>query len=185
MVLKFRLISNEQDDFIRDFELLAEQTFFHFHLAIQDNLHYDKSQIASFFICNSNWEKGQEISLFELSEEESAKVITMDSAHLGDHVGEVHDKMIYVFDVFNERLFFIELVDKYRRDPSLKYPRCSLEKGKSPRQLLMDNLFGSSDLSDSALLDDLSYGNGSPELEGLDDIDFNLNAFEEDFPDEI
>ena len=33
MVFKFRLISNEQDDFIRDFEILDDQTFFDFHMA--------------------------------------------------------------------------------------------------------------------------------------------------------
>ena len=111
MVLKFRLISNERDDFVRDFEILANQTFFKFHMAIQDNLHFDKSQIASFFTCNQQWEKEQEITLFELSEEEAAKVLVMDSTNIGDYLQDIHDKMIYVYDVFNERLFFIELVE--------------------------------------------------------------------------
>ena len=184
MVLKFRLISNEQDDFIRDFEILAKQTFFHLHLAIQENLHFDKSQIASFFTCNQDWEKEQEITLFELSEEESAKVITMDTAVVGEFMSEIHDKMIYVFDVFNERMFFVELVEKERPDPSIHYPRCIYEKGKAPQQLLMDQLFGSQDLPGSALLDDLSFGEEFQGMDDLEDLGYDPQTLDDDLPDD-
>jgi hypothetical protein len=183
MVLKFRLISNEQDDFIRDFEILAEQTFFDLHMAIQDNLHYDKSQIASFFICNSGWEKQQEITLFELSEEESSRVVTMENARVGDYMGEIHDKMIYVFDVFNERMFFAECVEKRKKDPSRHYPFCSHQQGKAPQQLLMEQLFGPPDLSDSSILDDLSYGDGFPGNDDPNGPDYDPQ-FYDDLPDE-
>ena len=184
MVLKFRLISNEQDDFIRDFEILAEQTFFHLHMAIQDNLHFDKSQIASFFICNQDWEKEQEITLFELSDEESAKVITMDNAVVGNHIQEIHDKMIYIFDVFNERMFFIELVERYEKDPKKHYPLCSYEEGHAPQQLLMDQLFGARDLSDTSILDDLAFGEEYPGSDDLEDLGYDSLIFDDDFPDE-
>ena len=173
MVLKFRLISNEQDDFVRDFEILAEQTFFDLHMAIQGNLHFDKSQIASFFICNQDWEKEQEITLFELTEEESASVITMENARIIDHMLEEHDKMVYVFDVFNERMFFIELADKHSKDTSNEYPICSFEKGQPPQQLLMDKLFGAPDLTDSSILEDY------PEDPGYDS-----KIFDDDLQDE-
>ena len=185
MVLKFRLISNEQDDFIRDFEILAEQTFFHLHMAIQENLHFDKTQIASFFTCNQDWEKEQEITLFELSDEESAKVITMDNAVIGDHVGEVHDKLVYVFDVFNERLFFIELVEKHRKKPSMHYPRCCMEQGKAPQQLLMDQLFGSESFPDPSILDDPAFGDEFLDPDSLDDLGYDSQYFDDESPDEF
>lgn len=172
MVLKFRLISNEQDDFIRDFEILAEQTFFHLHMAVQDNLHFDKSQIASFFICNQDWIKEQEITLFELSDEESAKVITMENARVGDYIPEIHDKMIYVFDVFNERLFFIELIEKNKQEPSKQYPLCCFEQGQAPQQVYMDQLFISPNNVDSPLPDD------------PDNLDYDSQLFDDYIPDE-
>jgi hypothetical protein len=184
MVLKFRLISNEQDDFIRDFEILAGQTFFDLHMAIMDNLHYDKTQIASFIICSPEWEKQQEITLFELSEEESAKVVTMDNALIGDYMREVHDKMIYVFDVFNERMFFAECVEKRKKDPSRHYPFCSHQQGKAPQQLLMEQLFGPPDLTDSAIIDDMSYGEGPLGIDDPDTPDFDPQIFDDDLPDE-
>jgi hypothetical protein len=183
MVLKFRLISNEQDDFVRDFEILADQTFFHLHMAIQENLHFDKSQIASFFTCTQNWEKEQEISLFELSEEESAKVITMENAAIGDFMKEVHDKMIYVFDVFNERLFFAELVETKAKDPSGKYPLCSNEQGCAPQQILMDQLFGNQNLAEGVMLDDASLSEDFPGSNGLEDLGYDSQMLDEDFPD--
>ncbi len=174
MVLKFRLISNEQDDFIRDIEILDVQTFFHLHEAIQDNLHFDKSQIASFFICNQKWEKEQEITLFELSEEEAAKVLVMDNTKIGDYMQGTHDKMLYVYDIFNERLFFIELVEILKQDTSIAYPCCSFEKGQAPQQIFMDAIFNSQPQEESTPLDNAS----------LDDEMFDQQIFDDSLPDE-
>jgi hypothetical protein len=184
MVLKFRLISNEQDDFIRDFEIPGDQTFFHLHEAIQENLQFDPSQIASFFICNQQWEKVQEITLFELSDEEAAKVLVMDSTKVGDHMRCIHDKMVYIFDVFNERMFFIELVEILEQDASGHYPRCSFKKGEPPRQITIDPIFlskiGEEDIPMTAL---------PPDDELFDDEDLDRPGFDEQslddsFPDE-
>lgn len=182
MVLKFRLISNEVEDFVRDFEILANQTFFNLHMAIQENLHFDKSQIASFFTCSGNWEKEQEISLFELTEEESNTVLTMENTIIGEHVHEVHDKMVYVFDVFNERMFFIELVEKHAKDASITYPCCCLEKGHTPQQLLMDELFGVRSGADSSILDDLALGDDFEDPGGLEDLGYDSHIFDDEPP---
>ncbi|KPL14556.1 MAG: hypothetical protein AMS26_10255 [Bacteroides sp. SM23_62] len=184
MVLKFRLISNEQDDFIRDIEILDDQTFFHLHEAIQDNLHFDKSQIASFFICNQQWEKEQEITLFELSEEESAKVLVMDHTKIGDFMQGTHDKMLYVFDVFNERLFFIELVEILKQDPSKSYPCCSFEKGHPPQQVYMDSIFTSKLQEENLPLADTSLDDEMFDDEDLDRLGFDQQIFDDSFPDE-
>ena len=181
MVLKFRLISNEQDDFIRDFEILDEQTFFHFHIAIQDNLHFDKSQIASFFICTGEWEKELEVNLFELNDEENSGVLVMDHAILSDHVTQVHDKLLYVFDVFNERLFFIELVGTSEPLPGKKYPNCSFEQGGVPQQILMDPIFNSGRETMDEITDDL-FMEEMPDLDDLDEMGYQ--TLDDSYPDE-
>jgi hypothetical protein len=186
MVLKFRLISNERDDFIRDIEILDDQTFYDLHQAIQDNLHFDKSQIASFFTCNQQWEKEQEITLFEFSEEEAAKVLVMDNTKIGDHIQGTHDKMLYVFDVFNERLFFMELVEILKQNPSRIYPYCSFEKGQSPEQILLDPIFHSKLQEEDLPLTD-TYPDPDDELSDDGDLDrlgFDQQIFDDSFPDE-
>lgn len=184
MVLKFRLISNEQDDFIRDIETLDDQTFFHLHEAIQDNLHFDKSQIASFFICNQKWEKEQEITLFELSEEEAAKVLVMDNTKIGDYMQGTHDKMLYVYDVFNERLFFTELVEILKQDPSKAYPRCSFEKGQPPQQVFMDAIFNSKSQEENIPMADTFIDDEMFDEEDLDRSGFDQQISDDSPPDE-
>ncbi len=150
MVYTFRLISNEVENFLRDFELLPDQSFFDFHLAIQEELHYDTSQIASFFLCNQNWEKQQEITLFEMAEDESGDMVVMDVARLSDFVVEKKQKILYVFDFFNERGFFIELIDLPGKATGACYPCCVKRQGRPPRQLIMnDNLFDDSYLDEA------------------------------------
>ena len=138
MVYKFRLISDEIRDFVRDIELLSDQTFYDFHRALTHNLHYDKSQIASFFISNNEWEKLVEITLFDMSEDEKRVVHVMDKTHLDDFFNKPKERLLYIFDFFNERLFFIELISIQEREKGIAYPRFTYEKGKPPRQLIMD-----------------------------------------------
>jgi hypothetical protein len=184
MVLKFRLISNEQDDFIRDFEILDDQTFFHLHEAIQDNLQFDTSLIASFFVCNQQWEKEQEITLFELSEDEATKVLVMDNTRIGDFMKGIHDKMIYIFDVFNERMFFIELMEILKQDPSKDYPYCCFEKGDAPQQINIDPLLHSKIQEENIPMADTFPDDELFDDEDLDRLGFDQQIFDDDFPDE-
>jgi hypothetical protein len=141
MVYKFRLISNEKEDFIRDFEVRSDQSFYDLHQAIQKNLYYDQSQIASFFLCNDRWEKAQEITLFDLSDEPDQKTMVMDNTRFSEHIHELKQKLLYVFDVFNERAFFIEVAEIKEDSPGKSYPACTLSKGSPPVQIIMDQVF--------------------------------------------
>jgi hypothetical protein len=143
MVFKFRLLSDEVKDFVRDVELLSDQTFYDFHRVLTYNLHYDKSQIASFFVSNENWEKLTEITLFDMSEEESSDgIYVMDRTRLDEFIMKEKQRLLYVFDFFNERLFFIELIEISEKKEKTAYPRVTLSQGSPPQQLFMDNNFG-------------------------------------------
>lgn len=138
MIFKFRLISSEKDDFVRDFDISSDQTFYDLHMAIQKNCKYDPSQIASFFLCNNEWEKETEITLFEINERIGSATLAMDKSLLSDHIIELKQKLIYIFDIFNERAFFIEVVAIRDDDPSKSYPRCTFSEGTPPVQILLD-----------------------------------------------
>lgn len=153
MIYKFRLLSSEEDDFVRDFEVSADQTFYDLHSAIQKNCHYDTSQIASFFLCNNDWEKENEITLFELSEEPSKSTLLMDKSILSRHITGLRQRLLYIFDIFNERAFFIEVVDIRDKDPSQSYPICTLAEGSPPVQILLDEVIPGRKLKDQ--MDDL------------------------------
>lgn len=168
-VFTFRMISNEEEGFQRDFEIRSDQTFFDLHLAIQKNLVYDKSQMASFVLTNGKWEKQAEITLFDMREEPSDDVLVMDKVKIGELCKDLKQKLLYVYDFFSDRCFFIELVKKGNMDPHVGYPRCVLAKGKIPVQIVMEDNnidgFSEEEFHDlESFDDDLSY-------ENLDDYD--------------
>ena len=147
MILVFRMISDEHEDFLREFEVGSRQSFFEFHKAIQENLGYDESQIASFFLCNEQWEKLLEITLIGLSDEESGDLLLMDREAVGFHVKDLKQKLLYVFDIFNERAFFIELYEKKEPTGHISYPKCTASKGEPPPQIMMDRIFTGGNLA--------------------------------------
>jgi len=103
---------------------------------------------------------------------------------IGDNISQIHDKMSYIFDVFNERLLFIELFDKSKQDKSKHYPLCSFEKGSAPQQLLMDQLFGLKDFSNGALLDNNSIAEELFDPDELDELGYNSEFYDDDSLDE-
>ena len=66
MVYKFVVLSDEDESFVRGFEFLDSQTLMDFHNIIQEELEYDKSQMASFYLATDNWEKEEEFTLFDM-----------------------------------------------------------------------------------------------------------------------
>ncbi len=139
MVYKFRLISNEVHEFVRDVEILSDQTFYDLHRSITHDLHYDKSQIASFFLSNEKWEKLEEVTLFDMTEGESGvETYVMDQTRMDHLISEEKQRMLYVFDFFNERVLFIELHSIRERKDKETFPRISLSKGDPPVQILND-----------------------------------------------
>jgi hypothetical protein len=49
MVYKFVVLSDEDESFVREFEFLESHTLLDFHHIIQDELEFDKSQMASIY----------------------------------------------------------------------------------------------------------------------------------------
>ena len=162
MIFKFRLLSSENDDFIRDFEISSEQTFYDLHLAIQKNCNYDTAQIASFFLCNNDWEKEKEITLFDLSEEPGKSTLVMDNSIISQHITGLRQKLLYIFDFFNERAFFIEVVDIRDIVSSKSYPLCTLSQGLPPVQILLDEISRGIDYLNDADTDDNFPGDDEP-----------------------
>ena len=64
MIYKFLFISDEEAEFMREISIDSEATFLDLHHAILDAVKYDKDAMTSFFICNDDWEKEQEIKKY-------------------------------------------------------------------------------------------------------------------------
>ena len=108
----------------------------------------------------------------------------MDSTNIGDYLQDTHDKMIYVYDVFNERLFFIELVEILKQDSSITYPVCSFEKGQAPEQVNLDAIFNSQPQEESTPLDQATLDDEMFNEEDLDNLGFDHQISDDSLPDE-
>jgi hypothetical protein len=132
MVYKFVVLSDEDESFVREFEFLDTHTLLDFHNLIQDELEFDKSQLASFFMATDNWEKEEEFTLFDMGTGSS----TLDVAVLEDIIFRKNQKLLYVFDFFNERALFIEYTGEAKEVAGREYPTCTNSKGIAPKQVI-------------------------------------------------
>ncbi len=180
MIVKFRIISGEKDDFVRDIELYSESSFLDLHLSIQDSCGYDEGLLTSFFVSDNDWKKGKEIILEKMDPETQQDVLLMEDVIISDFATDKKQKFIYVFDFFSVRSFFIEVVNirkSDKEDKKLKYPICTLSEGTPPRQIFIEDMknldVDSPDFVSIDDLDDMSFDDDYDDDDGFDD-DYNL-----------
>jgi hypothetical protein len=174
MVYKFVVLSDEDESFVREFEFLDTHTLFDFHTQIQDELEFDKSQLASFFLATDNWEKEEEFTLFDMGTGSS----TMEDAIFEDVIFRKNQKLLYVFDFFNDRAFFIEYTGETKEIDGREYPCCTNSKSIPPKQIVFgassrknfNNIVVSDEEEDEPEVDDDLFFNGED--------DDNLSDFE-------
>ncbi len=135
MIYKFVVISGEEESFLREFELDENNTLLDFHNILQEELEYDRSQMASFYTASKVWEKEEEFTLFDMG----ANTTPMDEVIIDDIVIEDNQKLLYVFDMFNERALFIECVGTVEKISERSYPVCTQSQGRPPQQVLFSS----------------------------------------------
>ena len=152
MICIFEISSSEAQEFKRLIHISSEQTFEDFHKIIQRTCNFDHSQLASFFLADDLWRKNIEITLLD-SGKSTSNLISMRTTKLVEYFSKTGQKMIYVFDYFNERFFYIELKEKLMKT-DLKEPFVAYEKGNAPVQFLINDY----DITDVDIIDsDDSY----------------------------
>lgn len=136
MVYKFRIISDEVDDFLREIKIDSEASFFDFHEAILKSTGYKDDQMTSFFICDDDWEKEIEVTLEDMGNSSSEEYsFVMKDTPLSELVEDEKQKLIYVFDPLAERVFFIEL-SEIITGKDLEHAICSRKEGNPPQQTI-------------------------------------------------
>ena len=168
MIYLFRIVSDEDPDFFRDVVTEGSDTFLELHQTLQKNMAYDANQLASFFITNELWEKEQEITLIDMMQDPNQGTPTMDKVRLDEYLSEINQRMIYVFDFFAERAFYMELIETSDQSSSKDTPFVAKEGGDPPAQLAFDLMADDPEDEDQQdlRLDDLDpdmFEDGMPE----------------------
>jgi hypothetical protein len=136
------------EDFVRDYEILAEQTFKDFHDIIQQSISgLNSHELASFYICDRRWEKTSEITLIDMEEEENQDnsrsylpKTTMKEAVLSNFIDDPHQRLIYEYDFLNLKVFYIELLKTFESDPRKQYPRYTYASGELPKPVMLSDM---------------------------------------------
>jgi hypothetical protein len=136
MILKFRMLSDENDNFVRDLEVPHDMTLAGLHDFIIESLGYDNC-MASFFAADDHWNRLREFTLMDMGDtgyEGEDAPLPMSKTSLAEIIVADYTRLIYLFDMFAERAFYIELVGSAEPDPDLSYPRVAFENAPVPDQ---------------------------------------------------
>ena len=169
MVYKFRLLSDEVDDFRRDIEIDSDATFFELHKAILESVNYPDDQMTSFFICNDQWIKEVEITREDMGSMSEDENYIMAETVIGDLVEDEKQKLMYVFDPLGDRVFYMEL-SKIEFGKDIDQAVCTKSVGDAPVQMLnFDELMNKAPIVEAS--DDINedfYGSDSYNEDDLD-----------------
>ncbi|NVO18369.1 MAG: hypothetical protein HXX13_01640 [Bacteroidetes bacterium] len=141
---RFRILYDDQEDFLRDIEIKPGQTFKEFHDIILKSVDLEGKELASFFVCDRKWNKQTEITLINMMEhDENPKheddedspssahipVSVMDEVKIRDVIEDPHQRFLFEYDFLNPRTFFIELIRILDADEKKVYPVCVKQEG--------------------------------------------------------
>jgi len=156
---QIKILSNESESFIMDIVAQETLSFLDLHQGIQTALDYDPLQMASFFLSNGEWEKGTEITAINMGEDE---LVLMEDSLLGEYIKEENDKLLYVYDFFSERAFFL-FISKIEDVENANFT--INVKGEVPLQIVID-MEG---------IDEISTAKNEITLDEFDDFDEDEN----------
>ena len=136
MVYRFTIISDEVDDFVREIQIDSEATFFELHEAILKAAKYNDDQMTSFYVCDDEWERGQQITREDVSEpgHEDEDLYVMANTRLSEFIEDEEQKFEYVFDPFSERVFYLDVKELIPGE-NLDAPVLLRSKGEAPQQV--------------------------------------------------
>ncbi|WP_224484566.1 plasmid pRiA4b ORF-3 family protein [Robertkochia aurantiaca] len=131
MIYKFRVILDAEEDVFRDIEIEGNNSLEDLHNSISQAFGFDGTEMASFYMSNENWEQGEEIALFDMSEGGN-EVRLMSETPIEELLDEDNRNLIYVYDFLSMWTFFVELADIAEKEDGAAYPNLMFAHGQLP-----------------------------------------------------
>ncbi|GAL62967.1 MULTISPECIES: IS1096 element passenger TnpR family protein [Algibacter] len=166
MIYRFRVIldNDTDEDVFRDLEIREDDTLEDLHNIITQSFGFDGSEMASFYRSDDQWNQGEEISLFDLSDDGSARL--MNETAINDVTFEMQTKLIYVYDFLSMWTFYVELAEIVEEAEGSDYPNLMFVQGQVPDDA-PDKVFKAENDDDFNEFDD------ELDLDDYEDLDFD------------
>lgn len=133
IIFKYRMLSDESDNFVRDFEVYPDMTLAKFSSFLLEALGYEPTMV-SIFKSDAEWRPIEEFSEIDMGDDIPGAPRCMDTVSLMEVTNDFHDRLIYTFDMINDRSYYLELIDMQRPNAELSYPRIAFEHSPVPDQ---------------------------------------------------
>jgi hypothetical protein len=168
MIYRFRILfdNDTEDDIFRDIEIRKTDTLEDLHNAITQSFGFDGAEMASFYVSDDEWNQGQEISLFNMSEGLDP-VKLMNETTIESVVNEDHRNLIYVYDFLSMWTFLVELGEVVEEAEGADYPNLMFVHGQIPNEAPIKEFTAESD--------DLDSFDDEIDVDDYEDLDFDEN----------
>jgi hypothetical protein len=169
MIYRFRVIldNDTEEDIFRDLEIRETDTLEDLHNIIAQSFGFDGNEMASFYLSDDEWNQGEEISLFDLSEGSSPTRL-MSETLINSEIHEAQPKLIYVYDFFNMWTFFVELAEIVDETEGHDYPNLMFVHGQIPEEAPIKHF-------EADEFDDFDEFNNDYDVDDLNDLNFDQN----------
>ena len=168
MIYRFRAILDTKEDVFRDIEIGSENTLEELHNSITQAFGFEGNEMASFYVSNENWEQGEEIALFDMSEGMDS-IRIMNETSIDDVTDRNQPRLLYVYDFLSMWTFLVELADIAEPDPNQTYPNLMFSHGNLPDEAPEKEFIAEGKETDDEQYDD------DLDPEDYGDLDFNEN----------
>jgi len=172
MIYKVRVIADIEEDVARDIAIRSNANLEDLHNVITNSFDFDGTEMASFYKADNEWNQGEEIPLYDISDESNSDIKTMSAFSLSDLFCEQNDKLIYVYDFFAMWTFLIELIEISNYNNEQDLPKVLYSLGNLPDNAPEKQFEGKKIEEGFGLYDDENETDSF--LEGYDD-ETNLN----------
>lgn len=127
---KFRVLldNSNNEEIFRDILISENNTFSDFYNCILKAFRFNGDQLASFYLSNNTWDKGDEISLMDMGD----SGLNMDTTLLNETIEDEDQKYILVYDFLKMWCFLIELIET--TEEKIDKPKVILSIGVAPKE---------------------------------------------------
>ncbi|MCD8432158.1 plasmid pRiA4b ORF-3 family protein [Tenacibaculum finnmarkense genomovar ulcerans] len=167
---KVRVILDTKKDVIRTLVVNQEKSLEDLHADIAKSFGFNGQEMASFYRTDEDWNQGEEIPLFDMSEDGEAP--SMASCVIKETLPNTNDKLIYVYDFLQMWTFYVEVVEQSAEE--VNETKIILTVGEIPDKAPKKEFTATKEDQDGGFEDDFDdqLNDQFTSFENIDDFDF-------------
>ena len=164
---KIRIVLDSEEDIIRTVLVNDDINLEALHQTITKSFNFEGFEMASFYRTDDEWNEGEEIPLFDMSEAGAGN--SMQNCFINEIIPKAGDKLIYVYDFLKMWTFYVETIN-VTSSTQEDLPKVILSVGEIPKEAPEKEFVA--EKTDMAFNDEYD-DEFKDEFESLDDIDFD------------